>query len=95
MRIQITDSSVKLWVSHAETYDWARRPGATWPNSYLAGQRFFAEFDANGLVDLTVNGKYGVDAPADEFNAITSDFLRGQLPEDHPAYFVAVGQFLQ
>ena len=31
--------------------------------------------------------------PVDEFNAVIADSLRGKLPEDHPCYFVVVGQF--
>jgi hypothetical protein len=38
-------------------------------------------------------GETLVAVPADEFNAITSDFLRDALPPDHPAWFATVGQF--
>lgn len=92
MKTIICDSFVKLWISARETGEWAHRPGACWPGSTLAGKRLFAEFDGNGLVDLAVNGR-STDCDAHELNAITSDFLRSKLPSDHPAHFVAVGQF--
>ena len=93
-QIAIGTTGVSLKVSATETYDWAHRPGAIWPVSQLSGHRFAALFDANGLLDLTVDGRSDTgDVPADEFNAITSDFLRDRLPVDHPAYPVTVGQF--
>jgi hypothetical protein len=93
MRTQINASSVKLWLSSSDTYAWAHRTGAAWPCSQLAGRRVFAEFDSNGLCDLAIDGKSDEDCDANEFNAITSDHLASKLPRDHPAYFVAVGQF--
>jgi len=82
MRIQTGAWGTKLWISANETYLWAHKTGASWPCSQLSGKRLFAEFDRNGdLVDMAINGRSGVDIPADEFNAITTDFL----PEDHPA----------
>jgi hypothetical protein len=39
------------------------------------------------------DGGYGDELPADELSAWASDVLRDVLPKDHPAYFVAVGQF--
>ena len=92
-RLQDNGDSVCLWASASDTYDWAHEIGAAWPCSELAGRRFFAAFDTNGLVDLTVDGKDGVGIPCDEFNAITSDLLAERLPADHPCYFVTVGQF--
>jgi hypothetical protein len=88
----IFDSGVKLWLSSNDTYRWATRPNASWPCSQLSGNRLFAEFDKGGLVDMSVNGK-SLDVDANEFNAITSDFLATKLPADHACYFVAVGQF--
>lgn len=92
-RVVIHDSAVLLWASANDTYDWAHRPGASWPCSTLSGHRFFAAFDGNGLCDLTVDGR---DAPDDidghEFSALCSDLLVEKLPEDHPAHFVAVDQ---
>lgn len=82
-----------LWLSAQDTYDWARKTGATWPCSELANHRLFAAFDKHGLYDLTIDWEAGKDCPGDEFNAITSDFLAKKLPEDHPAWFVTVGQF--
>lgn len=87
MKVQISNGNIRLWLSADDTYDWAHKTGAIWPCSKLAGKRLFAEFDANGLVDYRVNGRDGIDIPSDEFNAITSDFLRVKLPEDHPLLF--------
>ena len=77
MKKQVNNYSTKLWLSARNTEDWARRPGASWPCSFVAGKSLFAEFDAHGdLIDMAVNGGRGnQDMPADEFNAITSDFL--------------------
>lgn len=75
---------------------WAHRPGNPWPCSDLADLDMIrAYFDRGGLTDLD-------QSPADfehcqisgiEFDAWSSDVLRGVLPADHPAYFVTVGQF--
>lgn len=92
MRTMIFDSGVKLWLSARETYDWAHRPGSSWPCSQLSDKRLFVEFDRNGLCDLAINGRM-TDCDANELNAITSDFLAKKLPKDHPCYFVVVGQF--
>lgn len=93
MRILIHESSVKLWLSARDTYEWAHRSGSSWPCSQLSDHRLFVEFDRNGLVDLSVdNGNSGC-SDANELNAITSDFLAQKLPKAHPCYFVAVGQF--
>lgn len=92
MKILIHDSCVKLWLSANDTENWATRPGKRWPCSQLRGKRLFAEFDRNGLVDLAINGR-STDCDVNELNAITSDHLRAKLSPDHPAYFVAVGQF--
>lgn len=82
MRIQRNDFQstgtgyVKLWLSASDTYEWAHRPGASWPCSTLSGKRLFAEFDSRGdLVDMAINGR-STDCDANEFNAITSDYLK-------------------
>jgi hypothetical protein len=94
MKITIHESCVKLWLSASDTYRWSHRPAAHWPCSILSGRRMFAEFDRKGLVDLALNsGRGSQDCDTSELNAITSDMLRDKLPANHPAYFVAVGQF--
>lgn len=76
-----------------QLYQWAHRPGAVWPCSVLDDlDGIRAEFDSNGLLDL-VTPSDSEDLSADELNAWSSDVLRDVLPTDHPAYFVAVGQF--
>lgn len=93
MRVSFNAHGVSLWLSANDTATWADRPGARWPCSQLSGKRLFAQFDKGGLVDVTINGRSGVDCDVTEFNAITSDFLAAKLPQEHPAWFVAVGQF--
>jgi hypothetical protein len=96
MRVRIEDDSVTLWLSASDTWDWAHRRGAAWPGSQLGGRRLVACFDRHGLVDLTIDGGRGdQDVCCDEFNAITSDFLKQKLPQNHPCYFITVGQFQQ
>lgn len=92
MRIKIHESCIKLWLSARDTYEWAHKPDASWPCSTLSNKRVFAEFDRNGLCDLGING-HSRNCDVHELNAITSDFLRGRVPKEHPCHFVAVGQF--
>lgn len=94
MKVQVSDHSVKLWASANDTYDWAHRDGSSWPCSQLSGNRFFAEFDSNGLCDFAINGRMA-DCDANELSACCSDLLRdsSKVPTDHKCYFVAIGQF--
>ncbi len=89
MKTAINAHGVTLWLSERDTYSWGRR----WPCSTLSDKRVRASFDTNGLFDLAINGSTDVDVDINEFNAITSDFLRQKLPKDHACYFVCVGQF--
>jgi len=89
-QVQVTEHGVVLLVSAAETSAW----GARWPLSRLRGHRLRAVFDRTGsLVDYVIDGRGSPDVPSDEFNALTSDMLRGRLSPTHPAYFGCVGQF--
>jgi hypothetical protein len=92
-RTTVGPDSVLVTGNGSELRAWAARPGAAWPCSELAeASEITAVIDADGLVDLT--GDDCIDLGADEFNAWSSDVLRAAgLPESHPAYFVAVGQF--
>lgn len=94
MRVRVDPSSVVLWLSSNDTYNWSKRVGAAWPCSQLAGKRLVVEFDSNGLVDLSIEGRSG-DCDVNELNAITSDYLRNEVPKSHPAYSVTVGQFAE
>lgn len=77
MKIRKTKSGTTLWLSKKDTYKWTHKANASWPCSFLSGKSLRAEFDNTGdLVDVRTNGKYGCNCPADEFNAITSDFLK-------------------
>ena len=77
MRIKRSQYGVNLWLSARDTYEWARKPGAAWPCSQISGRRLFAAFERNGdLVDVSIDGGRGEqDVDANEFNAITADFL--------------------
>lgn len=77
MRIKREGTTVRLWLSANDTYNWAHRPDASWPCSQLAGKRLFAEFDDGDLIDYSIDGDGYVDMPADEFTAITDDFIKG------------------
>jgi len=73
MRIS-EDSNTKIWASKNDTFDWAHKAGACWPCSTISNKRLFIELDADGnLIDLTVNGKCGVDVDGHELNAFISD----------------------
>ena len=76
MRIEKSEQGTQLWLSANDTYNWAHKSGASWPCSVLSGHRLRAQFDKdNDLIDVTIDGG-SKDCPADEFNAITSDFLK-------------------
>ena len=95
MRIKIVENAVMVWLSASDTYAWAHRSGAAWPGSTLSGNRLFAAFDSNGLYDFTVNGRDDEgETSADELSAICADHLARNLPKNHPAYDVAVGQHI-
>ena len=81
MKIEKQGDTAKLWLTAEDTYQWARKPGAAWPCSYLSGKTLFAEFYKGDVMDCTIDGEYGyVGMPADEFYAITSDFIKlGEL----------------
>ena len=77
MRILKNEFGTRLWLSANDTYEWAHKPGAAWPGSFLSDKRVFAEFEANGdLIDLGINnGRGDQDCPSDEFDAIVEYFL--------------------
>lgn len=94
MKLQINENGFRLWLSATETAAWATEPGKRWPCSELAGRRLFVAFDARGLSDLTVNGRRAPDdLSSAELNAIVADFVSPKLSREHPAFFVAIGQF--
>lgn len=93
MQVKVYETGVRIWLSANDTHRWANRPHASWPCSQLADRRVFAEFDSNGLLDMSIDGRCE-DCDATEFNALVCDHLRERLPKDHPCYFVVVGQFV-
>ena len=87
MRIdKLHNGGLQLELSAEETDNWATRPGASWPCSFLRGRRVFAEFATNGdLIDLAIDGGRGEqDCPSNEFNAICTDHIATHFPS-HPA----------
>lgn len=86
MKTLLTESSVKLWLSASDTAAWARKPGASWPCSTIAGNRLFVEFDRNGLLDMALNsGRGSQDCDGSELSAMAADFLAPVVPANHPA----------
>ena len=80
MRIKRENGTVKIWASANDTYDWAHRPGESWPCSQLSGHRLFADFQNGDLVDMTIDGKTK-DVDSAEFNAFIEDKLGSVNPE--------------
>ncbi len=76
MRIKKSDQGTQLWLSANDTYNWAHKPGASWPCSALSGHRLYAEFDKdNDLIDMAIDGRCK-DCPVNELNAIVADFIQ-------------------
>ncbi|MEE9383204.1 MAG: hypothetical protein V3V08_07305 [Nannocystaceae bacterium] len=101
MRLKGNQDGFTIWISAHETREWATRPSAGWPCSTLAGHRLRAEYDENGLLDLSVDGKdpsastrsgRGLWINGNELSAIVADHC-DDLPRQCAAWFVAVGQF--
>ena len=96
--MQVTPAEVRIRASHRQLYDWAHRPGEAWPLSALAGyDQVVAEFDGNGLRDLTIRSSEGggdeADLSSDELSAWALTVARDRLPTAHPAWLPIVGQF--
>ena len=99
-RVIVTDDAASIEADNSELVRWTRRPGAVWPCSDLARYDYIrVVFDRHGLVELQVQGrKDGRYADTDditsaELNAWSSDLLGDVIPEDHPLWFITVGQF--
>ena len=99
MQVDISQYGVTLKLSRQDTMMWATRPGKSWPCSTLAGHRFVACFDTNGLWEFTLdgkdNGKENESIDGHELSACCCDWLKNRLPKTHPCYDVVVGQFLE
>ena len=74
MRLKGKKGDCVIWLSANDTYDWAHKPGESWPCSTLSGRRLCATIQGDDLVDLTVNGKYADDIDGYELDAILADF---------------------
>lgn len=75
---QTKPTGYEMWFSARDTEQWANKIGAAWPGSSLAGRRCYVKVDYNGLLDLTINGRYGQDCSENELQAIVHD----HLPDD-------------
>ena len=96
-RVKDSGYSFAVYVSRIDSGNWADGWFGTgrWPCSALGGKRLVATYDSQGLLDYRVNGGRGPqEVDADELNACVSYFAGQELAEDHPCYFVAVGQFI-
>ena len=105
----IEQDSLVVFISADTTRYWARGQAyaktSVWLCSTLAGNSIAAWFDSNGLTDLRINGEHADPEsglyPGDlwidgnELNAIIADSLKynHKFTENHPAWFVVVGQF--
>jgi hypothetical protein len=85
MRIQGCGNGYTIWLSAQDTEDWARRPGASWPCSTLAGHRLRIEVDSNGLCNLSVDGRYG-DVDGHELDACVADHLPAEYRHLWPVW---------
>jgi len=99
--VTIHENTVCVSAEDGQLYAWANRPGNSWPCSTLRDfDKLAAWFDSNGLCELQgfdsdapdVYDTEGIDG--NELSAYCADVLTAaNLPTDHPAYVVAVGQF--
>ena len=79
MRIHRYETTIRIWLSANDTYNWAHRPGANWPCSQLSGHRVFAEYEYGDLVDISIDG-ISIDVKsknvdANELNACIGDHM--------------------
>jgi hypothetical protein len=93
MKTRITEDRVIIWLSANDTYEWATHPKYGWPCSVLLDRKLRAEYDSNGLCDLTVDSRRDLVIDGNELNAIVADYLKKKLKPDHPLYYVIIGQF--
>jgi hypothetical protein len=76
MRFKQVGDEVCIWLTAADTYNWATRPNAAWPGSTCRSERVFIRVAANGdIVAFDINGKSDHECGADESRAITDDML--------------------
>lgn len=95
MRTLIQKDGFVLWLSARDTHDWAHQPHSAWPCSTISDKRLTVVFDANGLCDLSINGRDADNIDGAELSAMVSDFMRAKLPTGHSCRDVAVNQFTE
>lgn len=84
MRIQRHGKQTTIWASNRDTYDWAHKPGASWPCSTISDHRLRIDLDNGDLVDLTIDGRYpppDMDIEGYELTAFIDDALSGDIAE--------------
>jgi hypothetical protein len=73
MKINVRNSTVKIWLSTRDTYEWAEE---NWPYSIAAGKRLFVEFNQDtGYFRYTVNDDIEIEIPNDELSGLLTDVL--------------------
>jgi hypothetical protein len=91
MRIVAGDNGYTMRLSARDTERWARRPGAAWPCSTLAGRRVLVIVDRNGLCDIAIDGGRGdQECDGTELDAIVGDYLPENLRRYWPTWAAGV-----
>lgn len=80
------NTGYSMWLSANDTYNWAHRPGKSWPCSQLSGKRLVVEVDSNGLCDLAIDGRTDTDCDGSELDAIVDDHLPAYLRHLWPSW---------
>ena len=89
MKFHLEEGYLDLLLSEGEIYLWVNKSGAEWPCSDLLGSSLFVEYDSNGICEVT-NSK----VTSDELNACVADHLENCIPNNHPMYYIVIGQFI-
>jgi hypothetical protein len=76
MRIKTGGRTIVVQATRQETYDWANRPGKSWPCSSLASHSLYVMFEDGNLVEFSCDGgKYDRFVDMREFNAFIEDAM--------------------
>lgn len=96
MRTLITADRLTVWFSRRDIAAWLGGPARAHDRSVLEGRRVVVSFSSHGMEGLEVDGREPrVSIPENELSALVVDHLRDQVPQDHPVFFAAIGQFIQ
>ena len=77
-----------LELDRNDTFGWAHRERAAWPNSGLSDRRIKAVVDRNGLTDLEIDGRHPAGFYFDAFalDAMIADHLPNDLRHLWPTW---------